>query len=71
MTRADLIGEDVEDRCPNCAKKLLVDIGASLFGRDGADFWCPNCQAAPQVSAEDAKNIRAAVAAVVGRREAA
>jgi hypothetical protein len=68
VTRADLVGETVEDRCPACAKKLMVDIGPNLFGHDSGVFWCPNCQAAPQVSALDAANIRAVVAVVVAAR---
>lgn len=63
MTQADLIGETVADRCPRCGKRLLVDVGPSVFGHDGADYWCPSCEAAPQVSALDAANIRAAVRA--------
>jgi hypothetical protein len=69
IPRADLIGETVETRCRPCGKRLLVDIGPNLFGHDSAVYWCPNCQAAPQV-ADWEHGIRAAVAAVRAGRSA-
>lgn len=65
---ADLGGEPVEDRCGRCGKKLVVDLGAGLWGQPQAIFYCLGCGVQPE-AADWTSGLTAALAVVLGRRE--